>query len=139
MLLNLVRTQKSPLALTNEAIYLREGRPLELQLVSNNCVYPKQSGNSQDSSRWFIHCKASPNKQYGQNSCCNPKYHTQLNVMKLPNGPNKLHVFKVANSVTKNTPLSIQQQERASVSVSTQTVVKALVLCSAQWRKRRIT
>ena len=114
VLLNLLIMRKIPLALTNEAIYLREGRPLELQLVSNNCVYPKQSGNSQDSSRWFIHCKASPNKQYGQSSCCNPKYHTQLNVIKLSYRPNKPHEFQVANDAA-NSLMGIGINRRALV------------------------
>jgi len=44
---------------------------------------------------------------------------------------------KLVNPATKTPPLSIHQLERESES--TQTEANASVLCSAQWRKRRIT
>ena len=43
------------------------------------------------------------------------------------------------NPYTKKLAPEQPQQERVLVSESTQTVANALVLCSAQWRKRRIT
>ena len=47
--------------------------------------------------------------------------------------------WQMQSSHEKKTPLSIQQQERVSVSESSQTEASASALCSAQLRKGRIT